>query len=439
MSPIFLAVDAGTSLAKSVAFAADGSVLAAARQPMPPLRHEGRAVTQSLAACVEAVERAREAAAESGERPGILALTTQRDTLVLCDDRGDPLTDLISWRDTRELEHGTLWDALATKSSELLSRVRRIRSLNSYLTERWVGLAVETPSTLPRHLVGRPAERLAELCAEGVDLPRVAPLGSEAGALPGGTGLFVTAGDKNCELLGAGVVSAGRAGVSLGSAISLATAVGGARPELPPGGVLTTGAVDGLWNVETGLIVGMLAERLWRSLLGERLKISAALLPSLWCVPSFAGTLDCPTLPGALVGLTEATTAADVYQAWAQGVVGEVRRLRPILEVATGQPLREVVVTGGGAVIAAPAWISLLANGLGLPVARPTGDWAGARGAVLTVLLARNLPASDAFSAASRNYVWFHPEPGGLASAERYYSVYEELVTALAGVYGEQR
>lgn len=305
---------------------------------------------------------------------------------------------------------------------------RHARSLTSYLSELWTGRAAETPATWSRHLSGLAIEELERIRGSPIELPTPVPIGTLAGLLPSGTPLHLTAGDKNCELLGSGVTHAGQGGLSLGSAISLGTAVTFQPAAAEAGIVVTPAAVAGGWNIETGLLVGMRAENYWKRVLQGDHSLRPELLDGLWCLPHLAGALDHPELPGALVGLTELVGPGDVYQAWGQGVVGELRRLRPALEAASGARLETLTVNGTAG--ATGAWARLLADALALPVTPLADPWRGARGAVLSALLAV-APADDAAgfrdrSSAGEETVLL-PDPGGVARATRYYTIQEEL------------
>jgi sugar (pentulose or hexulose) kinase len=384
-----LGIDAGTSAVKVVAFDEAGRVIAGEQRAMPPLVFADESITQPCETVLEFIEHAITATlARLDTRPALVALCVQRDTAVLLDVRGRPVTDLISWRDARHLRHGSVWDALAAAAPELSGPVRA-RSLASLLTERWTGTAAENDATRPRHLAEPYLARLQALLPEA-DLPETMAIGARVGeargdVLPSGVPLHLAAGDKNAELLGASIRAPGTAGLSMGSAISLGICLPGARPPDGPGRVITPAAQPGAWNVETGLPVGTGALEVWRGWAGSSdIAPGPGWVWSLWCVPVLAGALDGSASPGVLAGIGEHTTIDDVCRAWAQGVLCEIARLAAFLE-GDADPIREVVVYGGGATT---VWRDLVADVLDRPVRLLEDPWRGARGAVASALFA---------------------------------------------------
>ncbi len=425
----FLGIDVGTTAAKAALFDAHGEILRAARVRLPALHVNGAIATQPLHALVEQTEDL--VCDIVGTAPiRLLALTTQRDTAIVLDAVGSPLGDLVSWRDVRHTQHGTLWDALAIEGS--LPTHIRVRSLPSYLSERWTGEAVEARGNRPRHQSAAALETLRALDVS-FDAPKEVDVGARVGTirassrLPSGVALHVTTGDKNAEMLGAGVNSAGIAGLSLGSAISLGIVVN-ERPEAAAGCVLTAAAEAGRWNVETGLLVGVDGLDILRAWYGRPdLEPDPCWRDGLWCVPLFGGAIDRPDARAMLSGLTASTAPGDVARAWAQGVACELARLLPSLERAGGV-LSEIRTYGGGAGTLEP---SLLADVLDRPVRALDDVWCGARGAVMSALLA----CGDAerahtllASVQDRLAPAYLPDPARRHAVARYRAVYERLI-----------
>ena len=389
-SDVHVGIDIGTSTVKVAAFNTRGRVIASSRAALPQLNIRGAAATQPLAELVRITERVVGEVAR-GATPSLVGLVTQRDTVIVLDGAGVPGRDLISWRDVRHVRHGSLWDALAAEPGVLPDGPLSVRSLASYLTERWTGEAAETAGTRPRHFDAPALERLRALRTD-IDVPRsVGPgesvaVAHDAAPMPAGVPLVLSSGDKNAELVGAGVTAPARAGISLGSAISLGMMVQGGRPQETPGAVISAAALADSWNVETGLVVGLQGLDLLRRLSSQpELAPDARWRTDLWCIPAFAGALDQARAVGMLAGLRETSTAADLARAWAQGVACELARLAPCVEAASG-PIEDVRVYGGGA---DAGWQRLLADILDRPVRLVDDPWCGARGALIAALLMR--------------------------------------------------
>jgi sugar (pentulose or hexulose) kinase len=384
-------LDVGTTAVKAAVFDGDGRVLRSARRLLPRLEIRGPRAWQDLDGVIAAVEAALEDVRRQGPIDRV-CLATQRDTVVLVDDAGAALTPLVSWRDRRDLVHGSLWDAFA-EEGDVLRGAGSVRSLASHLTSRWVGRAVEAAGTVPRHLWGSALDRVRAVGPLALAHPEVVPVGSAVGAVTGSV-LHVCGGDKNCELLGSGVTSAGKGALSLGSAIGLGMLADGST-DPPAGVVLTHASIPGRWNVETGLAGGLEGERFLRDLAPVLPPLASQFVLAGMIAPYFAGALDAPEALPLFDGIGDSTPPEVVHQAWTQGVLCELRRLRPALETAAGSPLEDLVVTGGRAADA--AWVQLAADALQLPT-RPLADpWAGARGAVAAALTAEPPERSEAF------------------------------------------
>jgi len=460
-------LDLGTTIAKAAAFDARGVQVAGSRVPMPPLVTQGQGAWQETGPILEAAVSALEALELAPGSVALVALTGQRDTSLLVDGAGHPVTPLLSWRDTRGVGHPSLWDVLLEEEPALRRTARGARSLTSWLAEAWTGHPAETLATLPVSLQGGSWTRLEALLPPGAVpgtplLPTLVPIGAPLAPLgPGlpdafrGVPFHLTAGDKNCEYLAMGIDGPGRGGISLGSAISfgiLSSHRGEAPPAVPRGVVPIRGALAERWNLETGLLGGMDGRSWLEGILapgptgtgsaggaigpGAGPSRDVPWVDDLWCLPHFAGALDHAGATGTLVGLREGVTPGDVLQAWMQGVAGELRRLRPLLEEAGGEPLSQVVVGGGGAGDdEGGRWGPLLALALTLPVEVVDDPWTGCRGAVLTTLSGESgLPVPEGWKAPSTRY---RPEEEhhnrSPEEVRRYFARYDALVEALAG------
>ena len=104
MHPIFLGVDIGTSGTKAVLFDRQGFQLHRAVRPYSLLFSDTGAVEldpgEVFSTCLEAVKEALAVSGKNGSIAGI-GFASQMHSLMAVDNRGDPLTALMTWADTR--------------------------------------------------------------------------------------------------------------------------------------------------------------------------------------------------------------------------------------------------------------------------------------------------------------------------------------------------
>ncbi len=402
------AIDVGTSFVKGARFSEDGTRHLEVVQPMPPLeRASGGVVEQSLPRIRAIARSVRDRLAGPGALAGI-ALTTQRDT-VATGDR------LVSWMDGRD-PAGPLWDSLQQSAPR-----EPVSGLPGALLLDWTGRAAETDAAWSSRV------RVDVLKARGLAVCDRVELGQPAGRW-NGIPCYPTAGDKNCALFANGA-SAGVAGLSLGSAVSLGIRTTHDRLAPLPGAFISTGAT-GHRDVETGVIAGMSARGALQRWFGEDAvgdpSDGDGWVDDLWVLPLFAGALDRPAT-GAVVGLTPRTPSRAIVQAWRQGVVAELARLRGVVEAVGRAHIARVRLSGGGAV---DGWATLVANGLSVPVDRVHGAWAGCRGAVDAVRVARGLdplPPVETFATVE-------PDAAGVKRFRAWNKRYTALVEAIYGM-----
>ena len=417
-----LGIDVGTAAVKAAIFETDGAVRASGSAAMPPLEIDGLAAWQDIRAVRHAVDSLVASVVADGGPVARVALTTQRDTVLLLGASGEPITPLISWRDMRERTRGSLWDALAKDGT--LRAAASVRSLSSYLVEGWTGRAAEAAGTVPRHLAGTALERLRMILPHELHLPSVATAGAAVGTARGAT-LHVSGGDKNCELLGNAVLEPGQGALSLGSAISLGMVTG--RPgAVTAGTVVTPASLADRWNVETGLAGGLEGYRRFGGAVPGEPCVRPLLEPSLWVLPYLAGALDAPQARLVIQGGGQDPRPEDLFQAWAQGVLGEIRRLRPALEARAGNPLDSLVLSGGGALDT--GWGQLTADALATDVRLVQDPWRGARGAVAAALEWEASGTGMAFvRRGTQEGTLCHPDPARAGEVRDYYQVWDAL------------
>jgi len=174
--------------------------------------------------------------------------------------------------------------------------------------------------------------------------------------LPAGVPIATGSGDVAAALAGMGGLPTGTLAVSLGTSVTLMAALGdGPRPSLPQdaqGAMTVHPAADGSWFALGSLLTGGLALNWLRSLVGSEALADAGPDPDagdlLMFLPYLAGTGSpdyVPTATGTILGITPATTAAQVVAALLEAVAFDLAGLVDRLD---GQSWSRVIVSGGG-------------------------------------------------------------------------------------------
>ena len=203
------------------------------------------------------------------------------------------------------------------------------------------------------------------------------------------------AGDNAAAGIGAGVVKAGQAFVSLGTSGVLFAANDGYRPD-PATAVHTfCHALPGKWH-QMGVILSATDALNWFArLVGADATTLSDSLGQLAApgkarfLPYLGGErtpLNDAAIRGAFVGLEHATDREAAIRAVIEGVTFAIRDCRDAL-AATGTRIDRLLAVGGGA--KSDYWLSAIATALDTPVQRPaSGDYGGAFGAARLAIMA---------------------------------------------------
>jgi xylulokinase len=217
-----------------------------------------------------------------------------------------------------------------------------------------------------------------------------ARFGMGAGVVVAGGG-----GDNAASGIGAGVVRAGQAFVSLGTSGVLFAANDGYRPDAATAVHTFCHALPNAWH-QMGVILAATDALNWFAALtgGDAAHLTGALgalqAPGKTRFLPYLGgertPLNDAAIRGAFIGLEHATDRAAATRAVLEGVTFALRDCRDAL-AATGTRIESLLAVGGGS--RSDYWLAAIATALGTPVSVPAaGDFGGAYGAARLAIMA---------------------------------------------------
>ena len=470
-TPYVLALDEGTTTAKALAVADDGTVLAAGSAPVPVSYPQPGWVEQDA----EAIWRAQSAAIAAcldgvGGAPEGITISNQRESVVCWDARsGRALGPVLGWQDSRTAEFcdwlrsperelsvaattGLSLDPMfsAPKMRYLLDRVgaampddarhARIGTIDAWLVARLSGqdsyvieagnasrtllmdLATLQWSEEMCALFGVPAARLPRIVASNADFGATAGLD----ALPDGVPIVGVLGDSHAALFGHGCRTASEGKATYGTGSSVMVPSGADRSVRP--GVSTTLAwlTDRPMYGHEGNIVASGTAMDWTARLlgvapGRALDELAAAVPDsagTSLVPAFTG-LGAPWWDRRAVGLVAGLTAATERGHLARAALESVAHQIADVVEALGAGDLTVLHADGGAT-ASRLLMQTQADLLGRDVVVSANAEVSALGAALMgfTRLGWDLPAPE--GGAGRRYRPALDEPARAAARSRW-------------------
>ena len=429
----WIAVDAGTSVIKAVAFDGEGRELALAREKTDVLRPRAGFAEQSMESVWEAVvSTVRDVTAELTEAVEGIAITAQGDGCWLVDSGGQPAGNAILWNDGRATEiverwheEGTIVEAfkssgsvaypglcnailqwLAEHEPARLHEARHVLSCNGWIFAQMTGRFVADLSDasnpfgdvtareyssylLQLYGLGEQREKLPEIARREAVVGRLSAKAASELGVSVDTAVVMAPYDIVTTAYGAGASEAGQACVILGTTICAEIFTASLALDCTPAGT-TIATEDGLHLRAMPTLTGCETLEWMVQCLGlkeiadlEALAAVAAegssgvlFLPYLSPAGERAPFLE-PRAKGSFHNLTLLHTRADLARSIFEGLTFAIREC---LETAA-KDIAEVRVCGGGA--RSDLWCQMIADVTGVTVLRPIGREVGARGAFL--------------------------------------------------------
>lgn len=488
-SHVFLAIDAGTTNIKTVAFSERGAELAKSTRSITSLRPKAGHVEQRMETVRErAIETVGEVLDSLSDdvAPAGIGITGQGDGLWPITADGEPAGNAILWSDSRaagllqEWEAGGELDAIVDQcgsapypgmSLPLLAwlehersaefdRIDTILSCKDWLAfvltgERTIDHSEATVPYLDRSTGEYDPSVFDTVGLAGVEsvLPRlsppteivgtVTPPAAEATGLTEGLPVVSGPFDVPASAFGGGAVTPGTGAVTLGTSLTHQVIVDGPKPEtsgiqmaLGTGGLWTyaigsnAGTPSLEWVVETIADVDTVADL--EEIASEApIGSDGVVYHPYLSTSGERGPFVDPTARAQFIGLTPEHDTAHLVRAIYEGLSFVVR------DCITHLPadVTPVVASGGGT--RSELWCQLLADALDRPVAIPVGSEVGAKGAAMVLGVA--LDVFGSLEAAAAEMVtddrMYHPREDAAARYATLAELFVDLRAELPDVW----
>ncbi|MFT7476225.1 MAG: glycerol kinase [Verrucomicrobiales bacterium] len=422
---VVVAVDAGTTGVRSIAFSEEGKPVASAYREFPQyfpqpgwVEHDANEIWDVVVATLS------ELASTLDEPIATIGITDQRETVVVWDkSTGEPLHRAIVWQDRRTSERcselaeaghldmvrnttGLVLDPYFSGSKiEWLIRGGHITidantafgTVDSWLVWKLTGGSThitDTTNASRTLLYDIGAQKWSEEMLDlfGVPLsimPEVLPSSGRFGMtamnlpIPGGIPISGIAGDQQAALFGQACFTPGDAKNTYGTGSFILMNVGQTKPE-PVDGLLTTigwTLADGTttYAMEGAIFVTGAAIQWLRDGLGiiddaseiGPLAASVESSDDVFVVPAFAGLGSPwwdPNARGAIIGLTRGTTRAHIARATVESMALQTRDVIDAMASAGGVNVESLRVDGGASIM--DLLLQIQADQIGVPVHR---------------------------------------------------------------------
>jgi sugar (pentulose or hexulose) kinase len=501
----FIVIDGGTQNIKAFVFDEKGNEIHGESSPVTPyFAPQPDFAEQDAEAYLGIVQEVTRRTVHNSGIPtdtvvGI-AITTHRSTIVPVDQNGNPIRSAITWLDERKTEGlklpGGPVMSLAFKVARMEERLREYQrrskfnwlkrhepdnyartfkflTVSSHILHSLTGEFKDCSSMIvglfPIDLKGlqwHPWKVIYEIF--GVERDRLPALvspveiagtvsqdGARRFGVPPGLPVIIGAGDKQSELLGAGVTTSGIAEISYGTAavIELLSSKYVTHPMMDfftwgaamPGHWALEGFVGrGYWMVswfkgefgkreeEEALRLGVSPE----AVLDKQLPDVPAGSMGLLVQPYWHPRENDPLSKGAIIGFSGEHTRKHVYRAVIEGIGYELRRLAELMVKHSGNAITELRVGGGGS--QSDEIMQITADVFGLPVMRMHTSNLAALGAAIDAAVALGIHGSfpEAVERMVRVESAFQPVDENVKIYDRLFrEVYMKMYPALSPLH----
>ena len=314
--------------------------------------------------------------------------------------------------------------------------------------------------------VGVRPDQMPELQLPGTILGKVTAEAAKEAGFPEGIPVMACAGDKQCEVLGAGAIEPGQTYITLGTATSLAL-VGNkfiSAADLSFQTHLT--CIPGTWNFETGLYRGFWLISWFRDnfgqdlaldakkkgvsieqLLNEEARDIAAGSEGVVIIPDWQPLRDRPHGKGIIMGLDDRHARAHIFKALIEGITLQVKLNGGNMCKKIGIEIKELRSGGGGS--KSKIAMQSFADIFGMPVTKGSVSENCSLGAAMCAAVGSGLYPSfkEAVKGMTRQAEIFYPIPENQAFYQelfdkvfiRVYPALEPVLKSLVELTGQKK
>ncbi|MFO7568592.1 MAG: FGGY-family carbohydrate kinase [Smithellaceae bacterium] len=476
-----IAIDSGTQSIRAVLFDLQGNEIALARADYEPYFSDAPGWAEQNTQdyweklCFVCQTLMGRIAIDPGQIGGI-GLTSQRNTVIPMDANGNALRPGIIWLDQRTVQNAPplgkalslvlkfagLLDAIryAQKNSkflwlkqhepEIYERTYKfvqatgffVRKLTGefrdstgmmagiwpfdYKAMRWYGAAFQ----FIYNIFGIERKHCVELFSPDRVLGHITARAAQETGLPEGLPVVVGAGDKQCELLGAGAIDPHIAVISFGTATAMEIITHKYIKDAQLRFFTWPAALPKAWDIEMFIYRGFWMVTWFKQEFGMREALEAkkrGVAPEvvldevirdippgslgLMLQPYWSPSVSNQYTKGSIIGFGDIHTRAHIYRAILEGIGFELRRLQEIVQDKTGIEIREIRVGGGGS--RSDVAVQIAADMFNLPVSRMGTSEISSLGAAIDAAVGTGLYATfdEAVAAMVRKGKTFYPHP----------------------------
>lgn len=503
---VLLSIDIGTTTVKAALFDSNGSLLAIEGKEYPTYYPRPGWAEQNpddwWETAVEAVRSVIKKSRVDPKRVAGICVSSQRETLALVDSSGKSLGRIPIWMDRRSAPQaekikrelglseiyrktGLVVDATFTATKllwykenepEVLERARIGLQPKDYIVYKLTCKAITDHTVASRTMLFNVVklewdQELFEMLklSEYIDLfpdplfsdEIVGELSEEAAralGLPRDVKVLAGMGDRQAEVIGAGIFESTRVEESTGTGSTTATMVD--KPLFDDKMRFSVGAspIRNTWVIEAGMSTAGAILRWFRDQVAESvqqlasstrrrayeyLDMEAEYIPpgsnGLIVLPFFSGARSPrwnPYARGVIFGLTVYHTRSHIFRAMMEGIAYEIRKILEVFSELGIKP-SELILMGGGA--KSPTWARIKANVTKLEVILPELlDAALAGDALLTsTALGHSASHKEAAKRFFKERARIHPDPKEAVVYDAYYAIYNKLYTQVEQLYEE--